>query len=203
MSVPQSLITHWAAFSAITLTNAISNDVNSPLKLSQLMSVTGAAVDPTNLVSSTLQTLSEVMWYNVIATNDGVIKLGGQPFSNTTRIYSGSLNDAMLNTSVARFSSDITATQELQRNYQTTGNLFRPLVTMHTIGDDVIPFFHQGLYKAKVIARNRAVNYADIAVPSYGHCAFSPADLQGGLLQLLTRIATNRFYQVSLPVIVK
>ena len=203
ISVPQSLIANWDAFAAITLTTAISNDVNSPLKLSQLMSVTGAAVDSNNLISSTLQTVAEVLWYNVFATNDGIAKLGGQPYSNTARLYSGSLSDATLNANVARFTSDFTATQAIERNIQTTGNLFRPLITMHTTGDDVIPFFHQALYKAKVVARNRTANYVDIAIPSYGHCAFTPLQLQTRLSQLVPLVAASKFYRVALPVVYK
>ena len=39
-------------------------------------------------------------WYNVFATNDGIEKLGGQPFDNGWRWYTGSSDDLRLNIGV-------------------------------------------------------------------------------------------------------
>jgi hypothetical protein len=69
------------------------------------------------------------LFYSVLATNDARATLGGNPYDNKGRSYKGSLNEAQLNVSVARFGADSAAT-DLARlaNYETDGLLSNPLV---------------------------------------------------------------------------
>ncbi len=55
--------------------------------------------------------------------------------------------------------------------YQTTGKIKIPLVTMHTTLDPVIPYWHEILYKSKVLAEDSS-SLTQISVARYGHCAF-------------------------------
>ena len=81
----------------------------------------------------------DVLYYNVFGGTDAEIKLGGNPYGNRLRWYSGSSNDLRLTVRVGRYSASPTALAVITQ-YQTSGHLTRPLVTLHTRGDEVIPF---------------------------------------------------------------
>lgn len=113
--------------------------------------VTGASIysEPATFGLTTLG----ILWYNVFATNDAIDKLGGRPFDNFDRVYSDPLNpalDALINAGVKRFKEQPAALEEIANKYETTGNLMRPMVTIHTTGDPIVPVCHQGLYSGKV-----------------------------------------------------
>jgi hypothetical protein len=72
----------------------------------------------------------------------------GQPFDNSTRVYTGSSDDAALNAGVARYTADPAAVSAMNE-FETGGNLQVPVVTLHTTGDPIVPFEQQSLYAAK------------------------------------------------------
>ncbi len=171
ISVPQSLMDNWGSYS-VTVTQAIENPANASL-VNQLLNVTHAPTDtavPGTAVSTTLS----ILWYNVFATNDGIAKLGGLPFNNQNpyRAYSGSQNDGQLNQGVPRFSADPAALSEIAAKYETTGQLTVPLVTMHTTGDPIIPYWHAARYRGKTILADNIALHEHIEVVRYGHCNF-------------------------------
>jgi hypothetical protein len=139
--------------------------------------VTGAPVDLANMAISTEQTVERLLWYNVYSTNDAKQRLGGNPYDNSTRQYSGSLDDVALNARVFTTTADIAATTAIASSYQTTGRLAVPLTTMHTTLDPVVPYWHAELYGQKVAAAGGARFYTHQIVPGYGHCAFQPLAL--------------------------
>ena len=61
--------------------------------------------------------------------------------------------------------------------YQTSGRLVRPLVTLHTTLDELVPFWHELLYDAKVRAAGRGGRLISLPVFRYGHCNFTIAEL--------------------------
>ena len=126
----------------------------------------------------------DALSYNVLATNDAVQKLGGQPFDNQARVYAGSANDAQLNQMVQRFSADPVALQDVDLNYQTTGQLTVPLVTLHTTLDQQVPYWHAQLYRVKVIQRDSLAFHQPVEVNRYGHCYFEASEALGSFLQL-------------------
>ena len=97
-----------------------------------------APTDP-NDPSTLYETVQGLLWYQVYATEDVEKKLGGQPYDNAKRFYTGSANDALLNQKVFRAQADARAVAAMQA-YQTTGKLRVPLVTMHTTGDEIVPY---------------------------------------------------------------
>ncbi|MCH8890488.1 MAG: hypothetical protein IH827_05380 [Myxococcales bacterium] len=107
------------------------------------------------------------------ASNDATVKLGGQPFDNTGRWYRGSDRPFRLNRNVSRFHADPGAREEMELRYQTSGELIRPLVTLHTTDDPIVPFWHERLYRRKVFATGSGSLYRGIPVRRYGHCNFS------------------------------
>jgi pimeloyl-ACP methyl ester carboxylesterase len=196
ISIPGTLMTDWASPSStyqLSVTNALHANL---ITASQLISTTHAAVDRNNLATIVTTTL-DVLWYNVFATNDAIQKLGGNPYGNSTRVYTGSFNDTQLNTQIQRFTASPIALAHLA-GYETTGNLRAPLVTMHTTDDPVIPYWHEDLYREKVPLALRR-NLRQIEVFSYGHCAFSQFDALSAFNQLVD--AVNNRYAVYLPLV--
>lgn len=201
ISIPQALIDNWDTHFATTVLPVISDPANA-ISVTQLLRVTGAAIDP-NVVTTTIATISGTLWYNVFATNDATAKLGGQPFGNQGRVYSGSLDDAALNAAVQRFTAEAAALTELQASYQTAGNPPVPLVTLHTTGDEIVPYWHEPLYRAKVVANFRTPWHANIVAPRYGHCNFSTEEVLIALLTLLDMIQNPPMYTQRLPMVMK
>jgi pimeloyl-ACP methyl ester carboxylesterase len=193
--IPPSLPGTWA-----NPNPAISNALaSSPISATQLISV---ALDSslTQIVRAapgrTISTTQNLLWYNIIATNDASAQLGGNPYGNVGRVYAGSADDLALNGAVARFSADPAALAALKR-YQTSGRVINPLILLHTTGDDVIPFSQATLYMNKA---GSARNVRLIPVNAYGHCAFSSFDLLGAF-NLMVQQATSVRPQIVLSLV--
>lgn len=158
----------------------------NPAAARQLIRTSGAAVDPADVTATTVKTTLNLLWYNVFATMDGQLKLGGNPFDNSRRWYFGSSNDWRLNQLVGRYSADAPALTALLP-YETTGRLTRPLVTLHTLGDEIVPFWHELLYFGK---RQPSGNgqFLPIPIARYGHCNFTGAEVQAAFGILVWRV---------------
>jgi pimeloyl-ACP methyl ester carboxylesterase len=193
VSIPQELMDDWAPIYTPKIQIAVTK---SPLKTLQLLTTSRAAIDPGDK-ASILQTTLGVLWYNVYATNDAADKLGGQPFDNATHYYRGSLNDARLNHLVQRFSADLAALAEIQAYYQTTGLLSAPLVSMHTIGDPIVPYWHTTLYRAKTLLNHTARKYLNVPIFRYGHCAFKAQEVLAGFSLLVSRVSGAPIYNIQ------
>ena len=194
VTIPQSLIDTWDSYYATVISPAITSPT-SAYSLTQLLRVTNAAYEPGDMATM-ITTTEGLLWYNVFATNDGKAKLGGQPFDNDTRVYTGSDNDALLNQGVQRLRADQAALDEMQAHYQTTGWLTTPLVTLHTTLDEIVPHWHQALYRDKVAANNRTPWYKGISVSGYGHCNLEPAEVVRAFVLLVDRV-TNQYPDLS------
>jgi pimeloyl-ACP methyl ester carboxylesterase len=154
--------------------NFIFESGQDPAKATQLINVTGAAVDASDFANSSLNTTIGILSYNVLATNDGKVELKGIPYNNKDplTVYTGSLDDIALNLGVERVGPR-TATELAL--YQTTGVLGVPLIAMHNTGDPIVPFFHETLYQAK-LDPDSASYYISIPIQSYGHCNFKASE---------------------------
>jgi hypothetical protein len=144
-----------------------------PLATGQLMSTfissSGAPLDLLNPATWKPAAIN-LLWYNVFATNDARQKLGGNPYDNSKRVYRGSANDWRLNQYVRRFSADPVALRNLVP-YETSGQVRRPLVTIHTTGDEVVPYWQERRYLAKVQTSEEG-RVTAIPILRYGHCNF-------------------------------
>jgi pimeloyl-ACP methyl ester carboxylesterase len=179
VQVPASMLDDWysihrPAIEAVTRAH--------PDKTLQLLRVANAAheSDQWDTVENTVE---GVLWYHTFGTEDARAKLGGNPYGNTRRRYRGSSDDATLNRSVPRYTADSTVYHAM-RNHTTSGVVRKPLVVMHTRGDEIIPFAHNLIYLAKV----RQAGGGPVTVypiDRYGHCNFTINELIGGLLTLL------------------
>jgi pimeloyl-ACP methyl ester carboxylesterase len=181
--VPRDVIDNWATTYEPAVRRAV---LANPSAASQLIRTSGAPVDPTD-PASVATTAAHVLWYAVFSTNDAAAKLGGNPYDNRLRWYSGSDNDWLLNSTVRRAAASPTALARLAQ-YQTSGQVDVPLVTMHTIRDEVIPYWHQVLYWWKTHLNGKSP--LQIPVDRYGHCNFRSDELLIGF-GLLVLGATN------------
>src|ERR1044072_2762126 len=97
-------------------------------------SVTRAAVDPssfTTLIRTAVETALDVLFYSIWETPDLIATAGGIPYDNRFTLYLGLTNNLALNLRVERIKGDRGAENYARMFYQTTGNLKRPLVTLH------------------------------------------------------------------------
>ena len=182
-NIPASLINKWDSVYYPRIAGVLGMN---PLAVPQLFAVTGAPIfsDPNTFGPTSLG----ILWYNVFATNDAVDKLGGRPFDNFDRVYSDPLNpalDAFINAGVKRFKAQPAALEEIANFYETAGNLLRPMVTIHTTGDPIVPVWHQTLYTGKVPGVFPSFPYIPITVDRYGHCNFTLDEIQSAFGQLV------------------
>ena len=173
VEIPQEVIDNWDTVYKGRIEAALRAD---PHATAQLLTVAHVPVDPTD-PDSGIDALMGLLWYNIFATNDGVAKLGGQPYDNHRRLYFGSDDDLRLNLSVARFKADPAAIAEIEAHYQTSGDLSVPLVTLHTLGDPIVPYWHELLYRRKIVVNSDLMLHTNIPSLRYGHCNFSAAEV--------------------------
>lgn len=167
IAVPPDVMANWDSVYLPLVEAAVSAD---PDGTAQLLKVTGAAPGPDS--ETMLETVENVLWYSVFSTDDAETKLGGQPFDNSHKIYTGSSNDFLLNLLVPRFTADSAALTAMT-NYNTTGQLTKPLVTMHTLSDPIIPYWNETLYTLKTLSAGTTALRTNFPIQAYGHCNFT------------------------------
>ncbi|MFZ0544820.1 MAG: hypothetical protein WAM60_05255 [Candidatus Promineifilaceae bacterium] len=177
VTVPQWLIDGWSNNNYFAdVVEPVIFDPSNAFSLTELLATSKAAY--VLGVTETIRTaVADVLGYNVLATNESMEKLGGNPFDNMARVYTGSVDDAALNAGVHRFSAAPAALTAMEE-YETTGLLERPLVTLHTSLDQQVPQWHEPLYRQKVLNQHTWMWHVNQPVPvdNYGHCNFDPEE---------------------------
>lgn len=194
IAVPGEVIQNWESRYLPAVNSALAARPEAALELAR---VARAAVDSTYPLS-VVSTTQNLLRYNIFATNDGITKLGGNPYGNLLRWYSGSSNDRLLNQRVQRVRADPIALFNVQR-YQTTGRLTRPLVTLHTTGDEVIPYWHELLYQAKVQTSGQGA-LIPLTINRYGHCNFQAIEVVGAFVIMVARASNTTLPAQSLGI---
>jgi pimeloyl-ACP methyl ester carboxylesterase len=200
VDIPEDLLDDWESTTYSTTIKPILDDPANSAKLDELLKVAAVPYDPLDPLSRE-RSVERVLWYNIYGTNDATAKLGGQPFDNQLRQYSGSGDDTLLNSTVQRFTAAGAALDSIAASYQTSGRLRIPVITLHTTSDPVVPFWHQDLYTAKVEAAGAGALYEHYPVTAYGHCSFTSASVLtafGRLLDLVDQAITPRLYLPAL-----
>lgn len=185
INIPQEVMDNWDGVYVPRIRDAINAN---PHATNQLLRVTRAPIDPDN-PSSVESTVLGVLWYNVFATNDAIAELGGQSFDNRNRIYFGSDNDFRLNRGVQRFSADPAALAEIAANYQTSGRLSSQVVTLHTTGDPIVPYWHEPHYIFKVLTNRSISHLVHIPVIRHGHCNFTAQEVLASFAILVFKVS--------------
>ena len=169
-------------------------------KLNQWARVAQLPFDTDNYLATVEVSVADVLRYAVVNLDDATATLGGFPFDNRQRWYSGSENDVLLNLLVPRADANPVAMARMNTLYRTTGLLQRPLVTLHTLRDQQVPYFHEQLYALKTLAsRSFPARHWNVAIDRFGHCSFTADEalfsfalmlFYDGLLQQVTGTAS-------------
>jgi pimeloyl-ACP methyl ester carboxylesterase len=193
VDIPPALMDQWDEYYATNIQPAIQDPANAA-KVSELLAVSGVAYDPAD-PQAREAVIEKLLWYNVFGTNDAIDKLGGQPFDNQDRVYSGSADDEQLNQAVDRYSADQVALDELGAHYQTSGQLTVPLVTLHTLGDHLVPYWQALGHRGRVISADNIALHELQTVDRYGHCTFTAFEVLGAFNRLSAMVADPPPYQ--------
>jgi len=139
----------------------------------------------------TAANVTAVLKYSVIALRDAQTQLKGQPFDNHERIYLGSGNDLELNRNIVRYTAEPAALAAM-KPYETSGTISVPMVTLHTISDSVVPWYHEPRYFIKVAQSGSAQYLTQIPVFRNGHCNFEAGDVVFAFGVMLLKTATQQ-----------
>jgi len=145
VDIPPDVVARWEEEYAPAVVLALAM---SPEAGRELVRITGVPTERDD-IAAVAATAVGILWYNVIGTANAHRRLGGQPFDNSDRVYTRSSNDAAMNAGVARFKADPAALAAMSE-FETTGILKVPVVTLHTTGDPIVPFAQQSQYAKKV-----------------------------------------------------
>jgi len=199
VDVPPTLLDLWeSSYYSETVAPVITATAQMTA-VNQLLNISGASFDETNPATK-ISTIKDLLWYNIFATNDARTKLGGQPFDNRARVYHGALDNEQINATVARYDADALALANLA-SYETSGALLRPLITLHTLSDPVVPYWQATRYEAKVAAAGRSVFYEAMSVDSYGHCRFTSIAILSAFNRLALLVDNPPQLQIYLPLV--
>jgi pimeloyl-ACP methyl ester carboxylesterase len=183
IAVPDDVVERWERIYAPAVVLALAL---KPASARELIRITGAPVERQDIAAIAVTAVS-ILRYNVIGTANAHERLGGQPFDNTGRVYTGTSDDATLNAGVARFTADAAALAAVSE-FETTGDLQVPVVTLHTTGDPIVPYEQQALYADKVSGAGSTALLDQIEVERYGHCSFEAAEVLGAFSNLIGRL---------------
>lgn len=183
VDIPETVRSGWEGTFVPAIMAALA--ANSEARL-ELVRITGAPVAGNDLQSVTETTVG-ILWYDVFGIVDARARLGGQPFDNSTRVYRGSADDPALNAGVQRYSADPAALTALAR-FETSGTLSVPLLTLHTTGDEIVPFVQSQIYGEKVSRSGGTASLSQNAVDRYGHCAFQGLEVLGAFATLMEKV---------------
>jgi pimeloyl-ACP methyl ester carboxylesterase len=147
-------------------------------RLDQWVRVAHLPFDANDYLNSVQVSVQDVLRYSIVNINDAAVTLGGFPFDNATRVYTGSVNDGLFNLLVPRVAASAAAIATMNALYNTTGVLQRPLITLHTKLDQQVPYIHEQLYALKTLASGALVSrHLPIAIERFEHCNFTPEEV--------------------------
>lgn len=185
--VPALAYLNWGNFSTGYFQDITAALALNPSAASQLFNVTQVALNPQDLSGSALQAALSLLLYSIWETPDLLATAGGIPYDNRLTFYLGSNNDFALNRGVERVASQADARSYLRHFYQPTGKLRRPLVSLHTAFDPLVPFNHELIYLGLTTLAGQHNNLTILPTASYGHCNFQPAEVLGAFSLLVTQ----------------
>src|SRR5262245_1615496 len=179
------LISIWKDFYQSTVRPEVFDPTNRH-KLDQWVRVAKLPFAANDYLATVEQSVSDVLRYAVVNLKDASATLGGFPFDNRTRLYLGSDNDILLNIRVTRVAANPAAVTAMNTSYRTTGVLRRPLITLHTLRDQQVPYAHELLYAFKTLASGSLfTRHLNIPIDRFGHCNFTREEALLGFATML------------------
>jgi len=180
--VPENAWLNWENYQ-LDIASAIANN---PGLTDQLFNVVKVAKDSDDAgMNSAVEAAQKILAYSILGYNDMKSKAGGNPYGNCWTWYWGSENDWRLNMGVERVRASWRAKRFVSKYYETTGKLEKPLVTLHTTDDPIVPYRHELIYLAKVLKNGSFENFVAIPAFNYGHCTFTTEQVMGAFAILV------------------
>jgi hypothetical protein len=65
------------------------------------------------------------------------------------------------------------------------------MITLHTTGDPVVPYWHQMLYRAKVASAGSQNMHINIPLKRYGHCTVELPEVLAGFALMIWKASGN------------
>jgi hypothetical protein len=181
----QALVDNWEAYYTQVVEPIIFLPANRS-RLDQWVQVAHLPYDAGDYLNTVKVSAHDVLRYTVVDLKDGGVTLGGFPFDNSKRWYTGSASDLVLNALVPRASASPTALNAMRTAYATTGVLQRPLVTLHTLRDQQVPYWHEQLYALKTLASGSLLTrHFSIPIDRFEHCNFTPDEVLSAFAVML------------------
>jgi pimeloyl-ACP methyl ester carboxylesterase len=181
------LVNDWGTYYDTVVKPFVFDPANRHL-LDQWVKVAQLPFDTADYLGSLELSVHDALRYPVVNINDVAETIGGFPFDNRYRWYFGSDNDLLLNIFIQRVAADDAALTAMDTDYATTGKLTRPLITLHTLKDQQVPYFHEQLYDLKTLfAGTWLTRHINFPVDRFGHCNFTEDEA-------LVSFATMLFY---------
>jgi pimeloyl-ACP methyl ester carboxylesterase len=92
-----------------------------------------------------------------------------------------------------RLAADPRALAYAERYIALNGRITVPVLTMHTIGDGLVPVEHEQAYAASVASAGRSSLLRQLFVRRAGHCAFTPAEIVTALESISARVDSSQW----------
>jgi pimeloyl-ACP methyl ester carboxylesterase len=153
--------------------------------------------DMTELADSALAFIGFAFAY----TNDFMERVHGMlPYDNadTTYVVDAHADPVLnaflsgaLNTNVARFDADQAAVNYYDHDLTPSGRIGAPVVTLHTTRDPLVPSSHETMFAAMVAGAGRSGLLTQVAIDRWGHCTFTPDEVQAAFDSLLQWVETG------------
>jgi len=159
-----------------------------------------ALIDQTQLAgrnsNEMISTLLTALVYHARGVNDLIGRAHGHfLFDNSTTPYSSAVIPLpmmnAINASIARYSATPDAAAWLQNNYEPTGQLRIPMLTLHNRFDPLVPFGHEAAYQQTTASAGFGANLRQRAVSNYGHCNFGAAVTAATVQDLVNWVTTG------------
>ena len=137
--------------------------------------------------------LAEVISFNQFVIKEIISWLGGLPSGNIQTIYSGFGDlDERINKNVKRYEANSFAEEYYIQNFSPTGELFDPVLALHTTYDELLPVSNYEYYEQVTKIKHSSHYYAQQYIMAKGHCEFSISDIDKSFDQLLAWIEDGK-----------
>ena len=161
---------------------AVGAITGNPTGAGIIMQLDQTPIPGSNLNEKVFALVYALAWHSR-GVNDLLNRVHGHlPYDNAQTTYS-SLNPALagvlavLNASIDRYSATDDAVAWTENNFEPSGALSIPVLTLHTTMDQSVPFGHEARYAGIVNAAGSSDWLVQRSINRFGHCAFDVAHM--------------------------
>ena len=138
---------------------------------------------PGSNLNEKIQSLLTALVWHARGVDDLLNRIHGNlPYDNVQTIYS-SANPALagvlagVNATIARYDATDDAVAWALKNFEPSGVISFPVLTLHTTMDQSVPFGHETRYAGIVNSAGSSNWLVQRSITRYGHCNFTPAEV--------------------------